>query len=211
MAKRASPAPIAPITTAGVRYEAPHWSFQNACKTNGGCIEARDARSNQELLWYVQVYKVRYLPFLERDVQDVFVASISVEEDDLVVVDEKGRKHNIDLTTRKVRNRTIKRHAAQEHDESMEADVCAAGTATFPADIRITRDVPYGSDKQQRFDVYSPMAAKGAPVIFMVQVGAWFMGTRRGVLGSKQGAPTGCPEGSLLSRLITGYCRRPTP
>ena len=63
---------IAPITTAGVRYEAPHWSFQNACKTNGGCIEARDARSNQ-LLWYVQVYKVRYLPFLERDVQDVFV------------------------------------------------------------------------------------------------------------------------------------------
>lgn len=104
-AKRASPVPVGPVTTAGVRYEAPHWSFENACKTNGGCIEARDAGSNQ-LLWYVQVYKVRYIPLMEKDVQDVFITTISIEGHDLVVVDEKGRKHNIDLRTRKVRPRS---------------------------------------------------------------------------------------------------------
>jgi len=50
--------------------------------------------------------------------------------------------------------------------------------AILPPDIRIIRDVPYGSDSQQRFDVYAPREAKAAPVILMVHGGAWFLGDK---------------------------------
>jgi arylformamidase len=68
--------------------------------------------------------------------------------------------------------------ADQEQNSTMEEDVASGEPAAMPAGIRITRDVPYGSDKQQRFDVYSPMAAKGAPIIFIVHGGAWFLGDK---------------------------------
>ena len=37
---------------------------------------------------------------------------------------------------------------------------------------------PYGSDKQQRFDVYGPLEAKEAPIIFMVHGGACSLGNK---------------------------------
>lgn len=46
------------------------------------------------------------------------------------------------------------------------------------AGIHIVRDVPYGSDARQRFDVYTPRQAKDAPVIFMVHGGAWKIGDK---------------------------------
>jgi acetyl esterase/lipase len=39
--------------------------------------------------------------------------------------------------------------------------------------------VAYGGDAAQRFDVYAPREAKGAPVIFMVHGGSWFYGDKR--------------------------------
>ncbi len=45
-------------------------------------------------------------------------------------------------------------------------------------DIRVVRDIPYGSDPRQRFDVYSPRHAHNAPVIFMVHGGAWRTGDK---------------------------------
>ncbi|WP_233843399.1 alpha/beta hydrolase [Dyella sp. 2HG41-7] len=58
---------------------------------------------------------------------------------------------------------------------------------TLPADIQIVRDVRYGDDPQQRFDVYLPPHAAHAPVIFMVHGGAWAFGdkTARGVVQNK--------------------------
>lgn len=49
------------------------------------------------------------------------------------------------------------------------------------------KDVPYGSDPAQRFDVYRPRQAKDAPVIFMVHGGGWRHGskTARGVVQNK--------------------------
>lgn len=40
------------------------------------------------------------------------------------------------------------------------------------------RDVPYGSDSRQRFDVYAPADAHDAPVIFMVHGGGWRIGDK---------------------------------
>lgn len=56
-----------------------------------------------------------------------------------------------------------------------------------PAGPRVVRNVHYGSDIRQRFDVYAPPDAKGAPVIFMVHGGAWAYGDKsaRGVTANK--------------------------
>lgn len=42
----------------------------------------------------------------------------------------------------------------------------------------LTRDVKYGADRLQSFDVYAPAGAKGAPIIFMVHGGAWRIGDK---------------------------------
>lgn len=47
------------------------------------------------------------------------------------------------------------------------------GASNLPAGVRVLRDVAYGTDKAQRFDVYLPKDAANAPVIFMVHGGAW--------------------------------------
>jgi len=49
---------------------------------------------------------------------------------------------------------------------------------TLPPNVRVQRDVAYGSDSQQRFDVYIPAQAHGAPVILMVHGGGWRRGDK---------------------------------
>ena len=44
--------------------------------------------------------------------------------------------------------------------------------------MRVMRDLPYGPDPAQRFDVYAPAQASGAPVIFMVHGGGWAFGDK---------------------------------
>ena len=52
---------------------------------------------------------------------------------------------------------------------------------------RIIRNVRYGEDLRQRFDVYAPPGAQGAPVIFTVHGGGWAFGDKsaRGVIENK--------------------------
>lgn len=53
--------------------------------------------------------------------------------------------------------------------------------------MRVLHDIPYGPDARQRFDVYAPGDAQGAPVIFMVHGGGWSAGDKaaRGVVQNK--------------------------
>ena len=67
----------------------------------------------------------------------------------------------------RLRTRIIRRRA----DTSSES-------LRLPPDVRVTRDVAYGSDPLQRFDVYAPMHADSAPVIFMVHGGGWRRGDK---------------------------------
>lgn len=58
------------------------------------------------------------------------------------------------------------------------------GTMAYDAaHVRVTRDIAYGNDPAQRFDVYSPLrtdskAMPNAPVIFMVHGGGWRRGDK---------------------------------
>lgn len=58
---------------------------------------------------------------------------------------------------------------------------------TPPESARVLRDVPYGADPRQRFDVYLPAQPRQAPVILMVHGGGWRFGDKGspGVVGSK--------------------------
>lgn len=47
-----------------------------------------------------------------------------------------------------------------------------------PTNVRTIRDVAYGDDGQQRFDVYVPKGVRNAPVIFMVHGGGWRFGDK---------------------------------
>lgn len=48
----------------------------------------------------------------------------------------------------------------------------------LPTGARLVADVAYGSDPAQRFDVYVPANAHGAPIVFMVHGGGWRNGDK---------------------------------
>lgn len=77
-----------------------------------------------------------------------------------------------------LRDRIIERRAALVQSKMQEDAVAPRESASLPAGIRIVRDARYGSDEQQRFDVYSPAQKTVAPVIFMVHGGAWSLGDK---------------------------------
>ncbi|MGA2323604.1 MAG: alpha/beta hydrolase [Sedimentisphaerales bacterium] len=77
----------------------------------------------------------------------------------------------------KIQERISERQAQQSQDEILD-DGGARGQAPLPDGVRVERDIAYGSDKKQSFDVYIPARAKGAPVIFMVHGGAWRLGDK---------------------------------
>ena len=58
--------------------------------------------------------------------------------------------------------------------------------AVAPA-VGVVRDVAYGADPKQRFDVYIPRGARNAPVVLVVHGGGWRVGDKRsrGVVGNK--------------------------
>ncbi|BCM24750.1 carboxylesterase family protein [Methyloradius palustris] len=68
-----------------------------------------------------------------------------------------------------------------ERQQGTEADDGGMGSSqsfTLPAGATLKSDIPYGSDKAQRMDVYIPQNAQNAPVIFMVHGGGWKRGDK---------------------------------
>ncbi len=82
-----------------------------------------------------------------------------------------------------------------------------AKSATLPPGITVVRDVAYGSDPRQHFDVYAPAHAAHAPVILMVHGGGWRRGDKamRGVIGNK--IARWLPRGFIV--ISTNYRMRP--
>lgn len=78
----------------------------------------------------------------------------------------------------------------------------------LPIGTRVLRDVAYGDDPRQRFDVYLPaQPLQGAPVIVFVHGGGWANGNKDnpGVVEGK--AAQWLPEGRVL--VSTNYRMRP--
>lgn len=113
MAKRAAPESVSPITQADVEYRVPVSTESEAKK---GIIEAWDKKSNT-LLWWKQIYVVKYNPELEKDVQDVYIKKISFVEKNqskkdlkassmskgfLIIETERDEKYQLNLKTLQV-------------------------------------------------------------------------------------------------------------
>ena len=96
-AKRSVPRAVEPVTVQGVTYSAPASAM--------GFVIAVDASSHREL-WRQRIYRVRFDPSLERDVQDVFITSLTLRGGSLVIANEHGERYALDLSTRKVTRET---------------------------------------------------------------------------------------------------------
>ena len=96
---------------------------------------------------------------------------------------------------------------------ALSATLAASGFAALPAmaqthpakramslpGIRLVANVPYGSDPQERFDVYLPMQAPhDAPVIFMVHGGGWAYGDKADANVAQNKVARWVPEGFIL-------------
>jgi hypothetical protein len=83
-------------------FSVPHFPEGDRVQ-NGGVVEARDPKS-KKLLWRVQIYKTVYDQDLERDVQDVFIKTLSFDKRHnlLIMSDEKARVFVLNLATRNV-------------------------------------------------------------------------------------------------------------
>lgn len=92
-AKRLAPRPVTPVIVNSVEYSAPV-DFV-------GVVVATDV-SSREVLWKKRIYRIRYLPFLETDVQDVYISSLSIEGNALIVANERGCQFALDLATQAV-------------------------------------------------------------------------------------------------------------
>lgn len=56
--------------------------------------------------------------------------------------------------------------------------IAVPASAGTPPGVRVIRDVAYGPQAAERFDVYAPAHAKNAPVVFMVHGGGWRRGDK---------------------------------
>ena len=98
-AKRGAPAEVLPVTVGNIEYLAPH---RNGTHKQMGFIEARDLKSGK-LIWSRQIYAVKYDPDLEGDVQDVFIKSITVEGNNLIITNERNSKYQLNLNSLEVK------------------------------------------------------------------------------------------------------------
>jgi hypothetical protein len=94
-AKRSGPKPVTPVFHNGVSYAAPNENGRE------GKIEARNAKTGQKL-WDIAIYTVKIDPGLEEDVQWVFISSLAIQDNKLLVTNEKNEQYLLDLQTKKV-------------------------------------------------------------------------------------------------------------
>ena len=79
-----------------------------------------------------------------------------------------------------LRARRVIPRPQQSREEALLLDDGADDVGRFPLppNVRVERDVAYGTDPKQRFDVYIPARASHAPVMFVVHGGGWRRGDK---------------------------------
>ena len=99
---------------------------------------------------------------------------------------------------------TFRERLQQARDASRQP---AASPPALPAGARALRDVAYGDDPRQRYDVYLPAQPRHAPVILFVHGGGWTNGNKDnpGVVENK--AAYWLPKGYVLVSI--NYRMRP--
>lgn len=106
-AYREAPREIRPIRSDGIVVSVPHFGFELGATPketqNGGFAQAHDAKTGK-LLWRVTLYRTRYNPKLEQDVQDVFITEMKLDPTFklLLIRDEKDRLYAVSLDSHSV-------------------------------------------------------------------------------------------------------------
>jgi len=78
-----------------------------------------------------------------------------------------------------IRERIAERIASRQQVESMDQEEDTSPNRNFnPENAIVQRNISYGADKAQSFDVYIPKNAQNAPVILMVHGGGWHNGDK---------------------------------
>jgi hypothetical protein len=101
-AKRVAQPIVSPIVTPHTIYSAVSTGVEKGQEIRGGFIEARHSK-HRKLLWKTKIYQTDYDLKLERDVQDIFIKTLTHEKSHnlLVMSDEKGRVFVLDLKSQK--------------------------------------------------------------------------------------------------------------
>lgn len=92
IAKRKAPKPVKTIIHKGVMYSASHDTM--------GCVAAH---KSTVFRWWKQIYVVKYNLAFETDVQDVYITNLKIEDDNLIIENEKGYVYSLDLETLEVK------------------------------------------------------------------------------------------------------------
>ena len=102
-AKRVAPAIVSPVVTTHTIYSVVNSSVEKGKEIRGGFIEARHSK-HRKLLWRAKIYQTDYDLKLERDVQDIFIKTLTHDKshDLLIMSDEKGRAFVLDIKSQKV-------------------------------------------------------------------------------------------------------------
>jgi len=87
-AKRSPPPKVEPVIYNGVKYTATHGKM--------GYVDAWDTKTGKKL-WEKKVYDVKIDPYMEPDVQWVFITNLSIKDGKLIVVNEKGDRYELDI------------------------------------------------------------------------------------------------------------------
>jgi len=93
-AMRENPAPVTPVVHNGVKYTAPMESM--------GVVVAFNAASGAKL-WEQKIYDVKIDPALEADIQYVYITTLAIQGNDLIVTNEVGARYAMNLSSRAVR------------------------------------------------------------------------------------------------------------
>lgn len=88
-AERVAPPTIQSLENNGIRYEVPNTVEKM------GVVLAYDKQSGKRL-WEKKVYRVFINPMVEKDTQWVFIKQIYMEDGKLIVVNEKGKRFELD-------------------------------------------------------------------------------------------------------------------
>lgn len=113
----------------------------------------------------------------------------------------------------RIEERLESRRAAAQAEDTRELDLGeqSATGIRLPADARIERDLPYGNDPQQHLDLYIPVQAKAAPIIFMVHGGAWMIGDKAASSFVSNKVAHWLPKGYILVSSNYRMSKRPNP
>ncbi len=86
--KRRPPKEVQPFIFGNIKYTAPLDEM--------GFIVARNVKTDS-VIWVKQIYKIKYVKNMEIDVQDVYIATLTLEKDSLIIQTENNKTYKLKL------------------------------------------------------------------------------------------------------------------